>query len=314
MKLFGTHVYPRNKYLTLQLTKSAKGVMCEDCFESLIVFSEAWWIGTKEENPEENQLEFPNDMNESKNEAPDFRGGAGATTGEAPSLKKPTKEYKVKSPSLDTESEEDTDADSYPSTGEYVKIPEATPVRHSARMAGKTLNYAEPSEHDSIASDEEKPKTEEPERAYQYDVKTDIDKLEDSVLISSRLPVDEKQREQSSSSKKLKNPKENSPHKKGSLVQATLSSLFEKAVEKKSKHSTDHSSGPKGSGAKRQRVDSIQITEQVQVKRTKKRGASSGEKSGTRTVTVKKRSQVVDDATEEISSDSPDDSDEDWAA
>lgn len=36
MKLFGTHVYPKNKYLTLQLTNSAKGVMCEDCFESLV--------------------------------------------------------------------------------------------------------------------------------------------------------------------------------------------------------------------------------------------------------------------------------------
>lgn len=36
MKLFGTHVYPKNKYLTLQLTRSAKGVMCEDIFESLV--------------------------------------------------------------------------------------------------------------------------------------------------------------------------------------------------------------------------------------------------------------------------------------
>lgn len=27
-----------------------------------IVFSEAWWIGSKEENPEELQLEFPKDM------------------------------------------------------------------------------------------------------------------------------------------------------------------------------------------------------------------------------------------------------------
>lgn len=36
MKLFGTHVYPKNKYLTLQLTRSSKGVMCEDIFESLV--------------------------------------------------------------------------------------------------------------------------------------------------------------------------------------------------------------------------------------------------------------------------------------
>ena len=39
MKLFGTHVYPKNKYLTLQMTRSAKGVVCEDVFESLVSFS-----------------------------------------------------------------------------------------------------------------------------------------------------------------------------------------------------------------------------------------------------------------------------------
>lgn len=38
MKLFGTHVYPKNKYLTLQLTKSFKGVTCEDIFESMVCF------------------------------------------------------------------------------------------------------------------------------------------------------------------------------------------------------------------------------------------------------------------------------------
>lgn len=40
MKLFGTHVYPKNKYLTLQLTRSSKGVVCEDCFESMVSI---WW-------------------------------------------------------------------------------------------------------------------------------------------------------------------------------------------------------------------------------------------------------------------------------
>uniref|UniRef100_A0A453TDM3 DNA-binding protein RHL1 n=1 Tax=Aegilops tauschii subsp. strangulata TaxID=200361 RepID=A0A453TDM3_AEGTS len=62
MKLLGTHVYPKNKYLTLQMTRSAKGVACEDVFESMIVFSESWWVGTKEENPDELKLEFPKEM------------------------------------------------------------------------------------------------------------------------------------------------------------------------------------------------------------------------------------------------------------
>jgi hypothetical protein len=39
MKLLGTHVYPKNKYLTLQMTKSVKGVACEDVFESMVSFS-----------------------------------------------------------------------------------------------------------------------------------------------------------------------------------------------------------------------------------------------------------------------------------
>lgn len=36
MKLLGTHVYPKNKYLTLQMSRSTKGVVCEDVFESLV--------------------------------------------------------------------------------------------------------------------------------------------------------------------------------------------------------------------------------------------------------------------------------------
>lgn len=61
---------------------------------------------------------------------------------EAASLKKPPLECKEKSPSLDTETLEDEDTDSYPSTGEHAKIVmEATPVRQSTRMAGKTLKY-----------------------------------------------------------------------------------------------------------------------------------------------------------------------------
>ncbi|KAI5019925.1 hypothetical protein ZWY2020_044813 [Hordeum vulgare] len=62
MKLLGTHVYPKNKYLTLQMTRSGKGVACEDVFESMIVFSEAWWVGTKEQNPDELKLEFPKEL------------------------------------------------------------------------------------------------------------------------------------------------------------------------------------------------------------------------------------------------------------
>ncbi|KAJ8644294.1 hypothetical protein MRB53_006042 [Persea americana] len=35
MKLFGTIVYPKNKYLTLQFARGEKQVTCEDCFENM---------------------------------------------------------------------------------------------------------------------------------------------------------------------------------------------------------------------------------------------------------------------------------------
>ena len=36
MKLFGTIVYPKNRYLTLQFSRGGKNVMCEDCFDTMV--------------------------------------------------------------------------------------------------------------------------------------------------------------------------------------------------------------------------------------------------------------------------------------
>lgn len=42
MKLFGTIVYPKNRYLTLQFSKSGKNVTCDDYFENMVgIFSYA---------------------------------------------------------------------------------------------------------------------------------------------------------------------------------------------------------------------------------------------------------------------------------
>lgn len=38
MKLFGTIVYPKNRYLTLQFSKGGKNVMCEDYFDHMVRF------------------------------------------------------------------------------------------------------------------------------------------------------------------------------------------------------------------------------------------------------------------------------------
>ena len=36
MKLFGTIVYPKNRYLTLQFPRGGKNVMCEDYFDNMV--------------------------------------------------------------------------------------------------------------------------------------------------------------------------------------------------------------------------------------------------------------------------------------
>ncbi|CAA6674908.1 unnamed protein product [Spirodela intermedia] len=128
MKLFGTVVYPKNKYLTLQFSKSSKGVLCEDSFENMVVFSEAWWIGSREENPDEIRLDSQRiSMRSEKHSDCDFKGGAGAAREDMPLLSKQVKEISEQS------SAEIELSDGASDTG--------TPVRQSARTAGKSFKY-----------------------------------------------------------------------------------------------------------------------------------------------------------------------------
>merc|ERR1712060_197137 len=48
MLLRGTIVHPQARYLHLSGTANARGgpVLCDDSFDSIVVFSEAIWIGT----------------------------------------------------------------------------------------------------------------------------------------------------------------------------------------------------------------------------------------------------------------------------
>ncbi|EMS50240.1 hypothetical protein TRIUR3_15405 [Triticum urartu] len=165
MKLLGTHVYPKNKYLTLQMTRSAKGVACEDVFESMIVFSEAWWVGTKEENHDELKLEFPKEMQNvcMLREDVDFKGGAGAASGEVVTVNKPRKQAAVprtaepRTPEPHTlEYESDADSEDSDVKDEIgTQTTSDTPVRKSARTAGKTFKFAELAGGDSAESDTE---------------------------------------------------------------------------------------------------------------------------------------------------------------
>ncbi|KAI4977302.1 hypothetical protein ZWY2020_057214 [Hordeum vulgare] len=141
MKLLGTHVYPKNKYLTLQMTRSAKGVACEDVFESMIVFFEAWWVGTKEQNPDELKLEFPKELQNAAEDV-DFKGGAGAASGEVVTVNKPRKQAAVPRTAEPSTPEFESDADSEDSDVKDeigTQTTSDTPVRKSARTAGKTF-------------------------------------------------------------------------------------------------------------------------------------------------------------------------------
>nr|CAD1830709.1 unnamed protein product [Ananas comosus var. bracteatus] len=323
--------------------------MCEDIFESLIVFSDAWWIGSKEENPEELRLEFPKNFNDGKPVADsDFKGGAGATSEEASGGSNLGKD-KVEPLSPDTDlndTPEDSDHRAEKSTKD---VGEAVSVRQSARTAEKTLNnifevvvawisdkilfpslrfsYAESSSgDDSITSDTEVAEVSAEkvnrrnnsattrsnlEKAKDFD-KATTDLLTSDDAIVNEESVSTEKVEPSSSS--LKPSGENLSNKKERLVQATLSTLFEKAADKGSKSGAKGSPGNKGLAGKRPRESRKQTAKQSQAKGAAKGESQSGRKKKGTGTPRKQNSQVADDEVEDISSASQDDSDEDWAA
>uniref|UniRef100_A0A0E0E6P8 DNA-binding protein RHL1 n=1 Tax=Oryza meridionalis TaxID=40149 RepID=A0A0E0E6P8_9ORYZ len=215
-QLLGTHVYPKNKYLTLQMSRSTKGVVCEDVFESLIVFSEAWWIGTKEENPQELKLDFPKEFqNDGAVADSDFKGGAGASCDEAVSINKPPKETTTGSLSPKIESDIDSSEDSDLKDEDNTQSTSQAPsVRQSARTAGKALKYTEISSGDDSSNNDD-----------EIDVPEDMDEKMKSPAV--------KNESQSEDIKPADSSAQPISAKKEPLVQATLSSMFKKAEEKK---------------------------------------------------------------------------------
>ncbi|KAJ4713682.1 DNA-binding RHL1-like protein [Melia azedarach] len=163
MKLFGTIVYPKNRYLTLQFSRGGKNVMCEDYFDNMIVFSDAWWIGKEEENPDEVQLDFPKDLSEGQQLEYEFKGGAGeASVNKQVFPKMEMQDFKEQSP--ETESE-----DEFSDVEKKLKEKmEVTPIRHSERTSGKKFRFAEvsseddPDGSDADTSEEKGKKTDEP--------------------------------------------------------------------------------------------------------------------------------------------------------
>uniref|UniRef100_A0A0E0E805 DNA-binding protein RHL1 n=1 Tax=Oryza meridionalis TaxID=40149 RepID=A0A0E0E805_9ORYZ len=205
-QLLGTHVYPKNKYLTLQMSRSTKGVVCEDVFESLIVFSEAWWIGTKEENPQELKLDFPKEFqNDGAVADSDFKGGAGASCDEAVTINKPPKETTTGSLSPKIESDFDSSEDSDLKDEDNTQ---STSQAHSVRQ------YTEISSGDDSSDNDD-----------EIDVPEDMDEKVKSPAV--------KNESQSEDIKPADSSAQPISAKKEPLVQATLSSMFKKAEEKK---------------------------------------------------------------------------------
>ncbi|XP_045814440.1 DNA-binding protein RHL1-like isoform X3 [Trifolium pratense] len=314
MKLFGTILYPTNRYLTLQFSRGGKNVTCEDYFDNMIVFSDAWWIGTKDENPEETKLEFPKELSEGQQAEPDFKGGAGA--GAASVVNQGVSKTKVKRAepeSPETPLEEDLSD----SEIDVKDTKELVPVRQSARAAKKSYKFAEISSGESTGN-RSLDISEHEEKA---EVETDVNDHSTSKKETAVIDIDDED-----NASKDQVPVENkesasvSKSKKGSLVQATISSLFKKVEVKASTNSKKSPSSSKASGQKLQPAGSKTKIEPDEG--SKKRPRKTKDKSPGEKVKAKSKENEVedvdedDDDIEEFSnaSEDSDGSDEDWAA
>ncbi|KAG5007436.1 hypothetical protein JHK85_025978 [Glycine max] len=253
MKLFGTIVYPKNRYLTLQFPKGGKSVMCEDYFDNMIVFSDAWWIGRKDENPEESKLEFPNELYEGHQAEYDFKGGAGAGAASVVNQGVPrTNIQRVEQESPKTPTEDDLSDNEI----NLKDTKELVPVRHSTRTAKKSYKFAEISSGDD--SGENSPElSDDEEKVVEVDTAVN-DHNSSNILIVSLIqkktvvfdlddeddaPVDQPAKINTESASRSKSKEvsqsasasastEVKSSNRGSLVQATISTLFKKVEEK----------------------------------------------------------------------------------
>ncbi|ESW24538.1 hypothetical protein PHAVU_004G139000 [Phaseolus vulgaris] len=329
MKLFGTIVYPKNRYLTLQFPKGGKSVMCEDYFDNMIVFSDAWWIGRKDENPEEAKLDFPKELYEGHQAEYDFKGGAGAASvvnqGVPRTRIQRAEPESPKTPFANELSDSEINLEDTKELG---------PSRHSTRIAGKSFKFAEILSGDDSGknspdlSDHEEKVVEVDTAVNDYNsskkktVVFDLDNEDDAPVHQ----LNQENKESAGRSKYKEVPAsvsastEVKSSNRGSLVQATISTLFKKVEENKTTRNSRKSPSSKASGQKLQPAGSkrkIDLDEGP-----KKRGRKTKDKNpgGTKIKAKSKESDDEDDdneddAIEEFSNASEDNgSDEDWTA
>ncbi|XP_060670374.1 DNA-binding protein RHL1 isoform X1 [Ziziphus jujuba] len=296
MKLFGTIVYPKNRYLTLQFPRGGKNVMCEDYFDNMIVFSDAWWIGKQEENPEEAQLDFPKELSDGQHTEYDFKGGAGATCINKQCDQKNASihlEARSPKPNLKDDLSDDENRD-------FMNV---TPVRHSARTAGKTFKFAEASSgDDSVESDSDEYERED-KKAVGHDSSSRKHVSEkDENLCSEIFEIDEKDVGEGTESaisiakskKQFKKvTREDSSSNHSSLVQTTISTLFNKVEEKKTPRNPGEVPLQKVSGQKSRHTDTGRKINEDGGPR--KRAKVINEEYSSRKSTVKKEENEVEE-------------------
>lgn len=323
MKLFGTIMYPKNKYLTLQFSRGGKNVMCEDYFDNMIVFSDAWWIGTKDENPEEACLDFPKELTTGKCGEYDFNSGAGvaSTSGGAgvTSSSKQSVKNKGINPAVENSFKGEDGDDLLDLEENVTNSIKTTPVRHSERSAGKVFNFAEASSEDESAGtyddlsegEEKNILIHEPSIGDHASEKTEDLSVEsiDEDAVEIRPPVLEGNQTSISKGEKSSRATGNAQSDARGLVQPTLLSLFKKVEEKRTPRSSKRSSTPKVSAQKMQLSGSKRKIDQDEG--SKKRRAVRGQDDGE--VQKKDTEYEVEDEIEESSS-SQEDTDEDWTS
>jgi len=65
LKMLGTVMYPKAKFLPIQYASNQKkksSLTCRGTVGEMIVFSQYYWVGKKEDNPEEKECPLPKDL------------------------------------------------------------------------------------------------------------------------------------------------------------------------------------------------------------------------------------------------------------
>ncbi|XP_012079439.1 DNA-binding protein RHL1 isoform X4 [Jatropha curcas] len=285
-QLFGTIVYPKNRYLTMQFSRGGKNVMCEDNFDSM------------GQGP---QVEC------------DFKGGAGAMSAIKQAVNRSATKYEEKSPETEPENYSSDDKNNLKA------LEGTTPIQHSERTARKTFKSTDVSSGDdsveSVAAEEggEEKKVKSPPGStivLDLDNEGSIGGNHLSPQIQAHAMSETKSKRVSESAVLAATSNENSHSNRGSLVQATISTLFNKARGKKKVEEKNEPRNSRISSSSKRKID--------QAGGPRKRGKlTEGKKAGTGIKEKKEIYEVEDDDIEEFSSSTQEDtegSDEDWEA